>query len=340
MVNKRPASPDQTRVAVLLAGGTLTAVGRNRLDLASYIETGKRLDPGEMLGALPELSAIAAIEEVIFPTANSHALRHADWLALLNKIHQLFDDDQCDALVLGHGTNTLEETAYFLNLTLRTDRPVVMVGSMRPSSGLSTDGFLNVLNAVRVAASPGSVGKGVLVILNDTIFAARGVTKASTYRVNAFADRDYGPIGYADADGTVVWRRQEERLHSVATEFDVRDLDDLPRVDIVTSHIGADGTLIDAAVRAGTRGIVSAGTGAGRPTPDEDQALDIATSRGVVVCQASRVGSGRVAPSVAFDRRRIVTAGDLVPWKARILLSLALTVTTDVASIRRMFDLY
>jgi L-asparaginase len=293
-----------------------------------------------MLDSLPELSAIADIEEVSFPVANSHALRHGDWLVLLSKIHQLFDDDRCDALVLGHGTNTLEETAYFLNLTLRTDRPVVMVGSMRPSSGLSTDGFLNVLNAVRVAASPGCVGRGVLVMLNDTIFAARGVTKASTYRVNAFVDRDYGPIGYADADGTVVWRRHEERLHTVATEFDVRDLEDLPRVDIVTSHIGADGALINASVRAGARGIVSAGTGAGRPTPAEDQALDLAISQGVVVCQASRVGSGRVIPSAILKQRRIVSADDLIPWKARILLSLVLTVTTDVASIQRAFDLY
>ena len=340
MSKEGPTSSARIRVAVLLAGGTLTAIGSNRLDLASYIEVGKRLAPGEMLGSLPELSAIADIEEVSFPTVNSHALRHADWLALLSKIHQLFDDDRCDALVLGHGTNTLEETAYFLNLTLRTDRPVVMVGSMRPSSGLSTDGFLNVLNAVRVAASPGCVGRGVLVMLNDTIFAARGVTKASTYRVNAFVDRDYGPIGYADADSTVVWRRHEERLHTIATEFDVRDLEDLPRVDIVTSHIGADGALIDAAVRAGARGIVSAGTGAGRPTPAEDQALDLATSQGVVVCQASRVGSGRVIPSVTLDTRRIVAAGDLIPWKARILLSLALTVTTDVARIQRAFDLY
>lgn len=340
MIKEGPTSPARSRVAVLLAGGTLTAIGSNRLDLASYIEFGKRLTPGEMLGSLPELSAIADVEEVSFPTANSHALQHADWLALLSKIHQLFDDDHCDALVLGHGTNTLEETAYFLNLTLRTDRPVVMVGSMRPSSGLSTDGFLNVVNAVRVAASPGSVGRGVLVMLNDTIFAARGVTKASTYRVNAFVDRDYGPIGYADADGTVVWRRHEERLHTTATEFDVRDLQDLPRVDVVTSHIGADGALIDAAVRVGARGIISAGTGAGRPTPAEDQALDRATSQGVVVCQASRVGSGRVVPSVTLDKRRIVVAGDLVPWKARILLSLALTVTTDVARIQRAFDLY
>src|SRR5205085_11187690 len=176
---------------------------------------------------------------------------------------------------------------------LKTDKPVVIVGSMRPSSALSADGYLNVLNAVRVAADPASAGMGVLVVLNDTIHSARDVTKTATYRVHTFQGRDLGPLGYADADGRVLFYHLPARKHTTQTEFDVRSLEDLPRVDVVVSYVGADGAMIDAVVAAGAQGIVSAGTGAGRPTPLEDEALARAHAHGVVVVQGTRVGSGR-----------------------------------------------
>ena len=328
-------SRTRPRIALLFTGGTLDAVGRDRLDLAWYIEAAQRLGDGELVKALPELADIADVEQIPFRRLNSHALTDRDWLDLAACADEVLARDDIDGLVIGHGTNTLEETAYFLRLVLHTSHPVVVVGAMRPSSGMSSDGQLNVLNGVRVAASPGARPHGVVVALNDTVFAARGVTKTSTYRVQAFADRDYGPIGYADSDGQVVWARADGRS---ATPFDLTGLDHLPRVDVVTSYVSADGTAIRAFVEAGSRGIVSAGTGAGRPTPDEDEALDEAVARGVVVCQASRVGSGRVVRSPAIVRRGMVAAGDLVPWKARVLLSLALTVTTDPAEIQRLFD--
>lgn len=342
MPEPAPAEPfagasGRARVAVLFTGGTLDAQGADRLDLAWYIEARARLPSGALVAGLPELASIAEVEELPFRRLNSHALTDTDWIELAARVDRALEEEGYDGLVIGHGTNTLEETAYFLSLVLRTRKPVVLVGAMRPSSGLSSDGQLNVVNGVRVAASPDAAGRGVLVVLNDTVYAARGVTKTSTYRVHAFDDRDHGPLGHADADGRVLWRRREERLLDVPP-FSLAGVDRLPRVDVVTSYVTADGTAIRAFAAAGAQGIVSAGTGAGRPTPTEDEALDEVMSRGVVVCQSTRVGSGRVVRSPAIVRRGMVAGGDLAPWKARILLSLALTLTTDSVEIQRYFD--
>lgn len=329
------------RVGLILTGGTIDSVGTDRLDLAWYIEAGRRLNTGELLAQLPELNKIAAVQEIPFRRLPSHAFVDKDWLDLVRKIHLIFDEDQADGIVITHGTNTLEETAYFLNLTLKTDKPVVIVGSMRPSSGMSADGYLNVLNAVRVAADPRSRGCGCLVVMNDTIFNGRDVTKNSTYRVEAFQSRDLGPLGFADADGKVIYYHKPTRKHTVDTEFDVRKLQSLPRVDIVLSYVGADGAMIEAAVNAGAKGIVSAATGAGRPTPAEDTAFDKAfKENAVLMCLCSRVASGRVVRSPGLKKRGFVAGDNLQPWKARLLLSLALTRTDNADEIQRMFDNY
>jgi L-asparaginase len=329
------------RVGLIVTGGTIDSVGTDRLDLAWYIEAGKRLNDGELLGRIPELKDIAAIQEVPFRRLPSHALVDKDWLELLRTVHAIFDDNQTDGIVITHGTNTLEETAYFLNLALKTDKPVVLVGSMRPSSAISADGYLNLVNAVKVAADPGSRGRGCLVVMNDTIYNARDVTKNSTYRVDAFQSRDMGPLGFADADGKIIYYHQPTRPHTVDTEFDVRTMAHLPRVDVVLSYVGADATMIDAAVHAGAKGIVSAATGAGRPTPAEDAAFDKAYKKaGTLMCLCSRVASGRVVRSPGLIKRGFVAGDNLQPWKARILLSLALTKTRNADDIQRMFDTY
>lgn len=329
------------RIGLIFTGGTIDSLGTDRLDLAWYIEAGKRLGGGELVSQLPELAEIAAVEEIPFRRLPSHALVDADWLELLRNIHVIFDRDQADAIVITHGTNTLEETAYFLNLTLKTDKPVVIVGAMRPASAVSADGYLNLINAVRVAADLQSGGRGCLVVMNDAIFNARDVTKNSTFRVHAFASRDLGPLGYADADGKVIYYHQPTKRHTTQTEFDARGLQSLPRVDIVVSYVNADGIMIEAAAKAGAKGIVSAATGAGRPTPAEDEAFDrVYRAHGTIMCLCSRVSSGRVVRGPSLQRRGFVAGDNLPPWKARILLALALSKTSNADDIQRMFDTY
>ncbi len=330
----------RARVALILTGGTIDSVGTDRLDLAWYLEANQRLADGELVARVPELADIATVEEIPFRRLPSQAIKDGDLVELVRTIHGLFEEDRADGVVITHGTNTLEETAYFLHLALKTDRPVVLVGAMRPSSAVSADGYLNLLNGVRVAADPASRGMGVLVVLNDTILGARDVTKTATYRVETFQARDLGPLGYADNDGRVVFYHAPARPHTTATEFDLETLGELPRVDIVVSYLGADGTMIDAAVAAGARGIVSAGTGAGRPTPDEIAALDRAAAAGVLVCQGTRVGSGRAVRSPGLIRKGWVASDNLQPWKARILLRLGLAATSDPDRIQGMFDRY
>jgi len=333
MAERRP------RVALIFTGGTIDSVGVDRLDLAWYIEAGKRLGDGELVERVPELGSIASVREMPFRRLPSQSITDADLVDLVRTIESIFADDLADGIVITHGTNTLEETAYFLHLALKTDRPVVIVGAMRPSSAISADGYLNLLNGVRVAAEPASVGMGVLVVLNDTILSARDVTKTATYRVETFQGRDLGPLGYADNDGRILFYHRPNRPHTTATAFSVGD-GDLPRVDVVVSYLGADETMIDAVVAAGARGIVSAGTGAGRPTPAEDAALLRASEHGVVICQGTRVGSGRAVRSPGLIRRGWVASDNLQPWKARILLRFALATTGDADTIQRMFDTY
>ncbi len=329
------------RVALIITGGTIDSIGKDRLDLAWYIEAGKRLGTGELLGQLPELKTIAHVEEVPFRRLPSHALVDKDWLDMVRTIHSIFDENKADGIVITHGTNTIEETAYFLNLTLKTDKPVIVVGAMRPSSAISADGYLNLVNAVKVAADPHSRGRGAMLVMNDTIYSGRDVTKNATYRVQAFQSRDLGPLGFADGDGSVVYYHQTVKKHTENTEFDVRNLQSLPRVDVVVSYVGADGNMIEAAAAVGAKGIVSAGTGAGRPTPAEDEAFDrVYKEKGVIMCLCSRVASGRVVRSPGLAKRGFVAGDNLQPWKARLLLALALTKTNNADEIQRMFDTY
>jgi L-asparaginase len=331
---------ERARVALIFTGGTIDSVGVDRLDLAWYIEAGKRLGDGELVERVPELASIADVEEIPFRRLPSQSITDTDLFDLVATIHDIFETDRADGIVITHGTNTLEETAYFLHLSLKSAKPVVIVGSMRPSSAISADGYLNLLNGVRVAADPASAGLGVLVVLNDTIHSARDVTKTATYRVETFQGRDLGPLGYADNDGRVVIYHRPARPHTSATEFDLSATEALPRVDIVVSYLGADGSMIDAAVAAGARGVISAGTGAGRPTPGEDKALERASAAGVVICQGTRVGSGRTVRSPGLRRRGWIGADNLPPWKARVLLRLGLAMTTDPDELQRLFDTY
>jgi L-asparaginase len=259
------------------------------------------------------------------------------WSELSIRLQQLFDSDQgIDGAVVVHGTNVLEETAYFLHLVLKTDKPVVVVGAQRPITALSTDGPLNLVNAVRVAADPASRGRGVMVALNEQIHCARHVTKTSTYRLETFQSPALGPMGFADAD-RVVFYYKPERLHTLGTPFTVDTFAKVPRVDVLYDYFGGDGGLVDAAINLGAKGLVIAGAGAGAVGGLKD-ALVKACAQGVVVVRSSRVGSGRVVAPDNYHFPGSVAADNLNPQKARILLQLALAITQDPAEVQRLFD--
>jgi L-asparaginase len=334
------SSPGLPRVAIVTTGGTIDSLGADRLDLAAYLETGTRLEPGALVAGIgPELAAVARATEVPFRRLRAHALTDADLADLVDVVRELLDRDEADGVVVTHGTNTLEETAWLLHLVVPSERPVVLTGGMRPASALSADGPLNVVNATRLAAASGARGLGTLVLLDDTIHGARDVTKSDTMRVSAFRDGAGGPLGWVDGDGRVVLNHRPVRGATLRGSFAAIDLRDLPRVDIVVTYQGADGALIDAAVAAGARGIVSAATGAGYPTPAEVEALERATEAGVVVCQATRVGGGRVPPVPALRAHGWIGADDLPSWKARVLLRLALAAgIQDGPSLQALFD--
>jgi L-asparaginase len=342
------------RIAVVTTGGTIDSLGVDRLDLAAYLETGRRLEPGALLeGITPELATIAEVVEVPFRRLRAHAMTDADLADLADGIRRLLDSDGAggvggadgsrargfDGVVVTHGTNTLEETAWLLQLVVATERPIVITGAMRPASALAADGPLNLVNAVRVAASEHAHRLGVLVVIDDTIHAARDVAKSDTLRVHAFRDGAAGPLGWMDGDGRLTLAHLPARGWQLDGRFDQVDLRTLPRVDIVVTFQGADGALVDAAVAAGASGIVSAGSGAGYPTDREVEALERASTAGVVVVQASRVGAGRVPPTPSLMRRGWIAAGDLSPWKARILLRLALAAgITGAPALQALFD--
>jgi len=330
----------RARVAVIGTGGTISSVGRDPLDVWEYMDHSTRLEADELVAGVPELAAVADVVPVRHRAISSAAILAKDWLALNALVHEVVARERAAGVVITHGTATLEETAYFLNLVAKVDVPVVVVGSQRPFSGLSTDAHMNLVGAVRVAAAPEARGLGVLVVLNDEIQAARDVTKTSTLRLETFRSHDLGMLGYADPDGRVAIYRTPARRHCPDTEFDVRAATDLPRVDIAYSYAGADGTAIAAFLAAGARAIVSASLAPGITTAAEMDALLEARRRGVLVVLSTRAGSGRVLRRTVFRERGLIVADTLTPQKARVLATLALTVTDDVERVQRMFDDY
>jgi L-asparaginase len=334
-------TPAKPRVALIGTGGTISSIGRGSLDIWEYMDTSRKAEPDELLMRFPEVAEAAEIVPVRFRAVGSTAIGPTDWLALDTAVHDaVARQAPLDGVVITHGTATLEETAHFLNLTLKVGTTVVLVGAQRPATGLGSDAAMNLLNAVRVAGAPEARGLGVLVLLNDEIQAAREVTKASTLRLETFRSPDLGMLGYADPDGRVAIYRRPARRHAPDTEFDVRGRTELPRVDIAASYAGADGAAIQAFVAAGARAIVSASLPPGVTTPAETDALLEARRRGVLVVLSSRAGSGRVLPRTVLRERGFVVADNLNPQKARVLAMLALTRTDDPAEVQRMFDEY
>src|SRR3989454_5690236 len=292
------------RIAVIGTGGTISSLGASSLDVLDYPDFGQKLTSEALLDRFPETRLVAEPVPVTFRQVGSTAIGPVEWLELRALIHRLAAEDPALAgFVIPHGTATLEETAFFLNLTLAVRQPVVLVGAQRPASALGSDAGMNLVNALRVAGCPEAQGLGVLVVLNDEIHPARDVVKTSTYRVQTFRSLDYGALGHVDGDGPHFYRAPL-KAHTPDTPFAAREIAALPRVDIIYSYAGADAALVDAAVTAGARGLVSAGFAPGSPTPEQRAAFERAAKSGAVVVQCSRAFSGRVAP-----RRRLRESG-------------------------------
>ena len=328
------------RVAFIGCGGTISSISTHALDVLDYPDFGRKMSVAETLSMVPEIERFAETLQIPYREVGSSAIGPLDWLHLARTIGRTAaQEPDIAGFVILHGTATIEETAYFLNLLLKTDKPVVLVGAQRPMNAVSSDASMNLVGAVRTAIHPEARDKGVLVTLNDEIHAARDVTKTSTYRLQTFRSPDFGILGHIDGD-VVNFYREPLRRHTVSTPFHLESVRDLPRVDIVYAYAGADEVAIEAFRAAGASGLVSGAFAPGLPTPAQKRALEKAASEGIVVVQASRAGSGRVSRRRYLLEKGIVGSDNLPPHKARILLMLGLTVTRDADAIQEMFETY
>ncbi|WP_239482810.1 asparaginase [Paraburkholderia sp. C35] len=332
------ASRALPRIAVLATGGTIAGAAPDATNTSGY-QAGV-VGVGQLLAAVPSLAGVANVQAEQVASVDSKDMALALWTTLAQRINTLLAADDVDGVVVTHGTDTLEETAYLLHLTVKSDKPVVLTAAMRPSSALSADGPLNLLNAVIVAGSANAKGQGVLVAFNNRIHSARDVVKTSTYAVDAFQSPEIGALGWVQ-DGRVELQRSGVRPHTAATPFSADAA--WPVVEVVTSYAGVSRVAVDALVAAGVQGIVVAGTGNGSIHATVQAALAEAAAKGVAIVRSSRVGSGHVMRNgaAADDALGFVTAGALNPYKARVLLMLALAAghTTPVA-LQQVFDTY
>jgi len=324
------------RVHILGTGGSISGIGPHRLDYTLYPDHGKKLTVAQMLERIPEARELAELSGEDVLQVGSPSIGPKEWLQLAERIHSL----TADGIVITHGTATLEETAYFLHLTVKTDRPVVVTGAMRPPSAVGTDADLNLLDAIRLAAYPDAAGRGVLTVLTSEIQSARDVTKSNAFRVDTFDSRDFGVLGYVDSDARVLFYRDVMRAHTTATQFDVRGRKDVPRVDMVYSYAGGDGALVDALIERRPDGIVLVGFGGGSYPAAFREAGERAVKAGIPVVLATRSWNGRVVATPRMQSQGFIVCDDLMPQKARILLMLALTVTREPKALQEMFYKY
>jgi L-asparaginase len=329
------------RVYLIGTGGSISCIGESRTDLIDYNYADKHLSIEEMLARIPEVNERAEIRAEQFSNVYGGDVTPPQWLTLARRINSIFrEDPQAAGVVVTHGTSTLEETAYFLNLTVKTERPVVVTGAMRPPTALSTDADMNLYDAIRVAASEEACGKGVLVVLGNHILAARDAVKTSTSRLETFKCNELGVLGYADSDGEVVFYRMPVHLHTTRSEFDPEHIEAPVRVDLAFAYSGADGVAVDALVSAGAKGIVGVGLGSGSAPRAFLQALERARAQGVTVVVASQSFNGRVMARRAFTARGFAVGDNLAAKKVRILLMLALTRPRSREEIQRMLLAY
>ena len=318
-------------VVVLATGGTIAGVGEFG---KSTVYSSGQISGDDLLAAIPQIRSVADVVTVQVCNINSDDITDAHWIRITRLINLLSQDKNVAGFVITHGTDTMEETAYFLNLTVKTHKPVVLTGSMRPSTAFSADGPMNLYQAICVAADPVSCGRGVLMVFSDIVYSARSVIKASTYSMTAMSGGTFGAIGIV-RDGEVFFYETTSKRHTLDTEFDVSDIDELPRVSIVYFHADADVRLLSFAA-AVSEGLVLAGAGAGEYSlkyKDEVERI------GIPVVVSSRIDDGIITQRSLLCPTT-VAANNLQPQKAAVLLRLALTKTKDHGELVRIFETY
>jgi len=325
----------QKNIVILATGGTIAGAAGSGTQ-AGYTSGQVTIDA--MVNAVPNITKLAKIKGEQVSNVGSQDMSFDILLALSKRIAELAKQNDVDGIVITHGTDTMEESAYFLNLVCKTDKPIVLVGSMRPSTAVSADGPLNLYNAVAVAADPNAKGRGVLLVMNDWIHSAQSLTKVSTTAVQTFMSPLRGLIG-TTAYGANEYYRYPNSKYGSKSEFSVDGVTKLPRVDIVYADLDMSPDLIDASVEKGAKGIVIAGVGNGNMTKGALEACVRAVKKGVVVVRSTRVATGNVGRNVEVndDQSGTIASADLNPQKSRILLSVALLKQRKAEDIQRLF---
>ena len=326
------------RIVIVATGGTIAGTAES-MTAAGYQSGAVAVDV--LIAAVPQMTRFADVRGVQVSSVGSQDMNDELWVMLATEVNRLLAAADVDGVAITHGTDTMEETAYFLNLVVKSDKPVVLTGSMRPSTSLGADGPLNIYNAVGVASDPRAKGRGVLVVANDDIHDARAMTKRHTTDVQTFVSPEVGLIGVCLFDDRE-FVRSPVRAHTTATPFTVATGQVLPRVDVIYAHAGMSPDVIDAAVANGAKGLIVAGVGHGNMTTPALDAVTRAIGQGVVVVRSTRVGDGIVRRNIEVDDDTVgtVASKELNPAKARVLLKLALTQTSDPRQVQEFFDTY
>jgi len=332
------AATSKPNIVIVATGGTIAGSAKSETD-AGYKAGAVAVDT--LIEAVPQLANLANVRGVQVASIGSQDMNDEVWIKLANTVNDLLREKGVDGVVITHGTDTMEETSYFLNLVIDSEKPVVMTGSMRPSTAMSADGPLNIYNAVAIAADPKARDRGVLIAVNDDIHAAHDITKTHTTDVETFRSNEPGLVGVS-LFGTQVYYRKPTAPHTDDSTFAGKVKGPLPRVDILYAHANMSPDLIDAAVANGAKGLVIAGVGDGNMTAPALEAVKQAIAKGVSVVRASRVGAGIVRRNVEVsdDQLGTIASMELNPSKARVLLMLALTKTSDPKKIQAYFDKY
>jgi len=332
------AQSAKPNVVILATGGTIAGAGASALNSATYAAAKVPVD--KLLAGLPELANVANVKGEQVSQIASESFTNDNLMKLGKRVSALVKQADVDGIVVTHGTDTLEETAYFLNLVIRTSKPIVVVGSMRPGTALSADGALNLYDAVSVAASKDAGGKGVLVTMNDEIQSGRDVTKKINIKTEAFKSQ-WGPLGMV-VEGNNYWFRAPVKRHTAQSEFNIDEFEALAPVEIVYGYGNVSRTALDAVGKSGIKALIHGGTGNGSVADRIVPVLQEVRAKGIQVIRSSRVPDGFVLRNAEQpdDKYDWVVAHDLNPQKARILAAVALTKTADSKELQRIFWQY